>query len=413
MNKLFYTALLCFGFSLLSSAQTTVGLIAHYRFDGDLTDDTGNTANTGAETGNPYFTCGAVNDALSLDGQDDEVVILGGPVNDEFDAEDVSLSLYFKPRGGLGTQYLLSKRSPSCFGGNEFYIIYTPQSRTITAVFLETNERRVLATHQIANTSCWQHITVVRESGNVRLFINGDLIGVFSTTNRLDVFNDGDLIIGDSDCKGATQFPFNGLIDELRVYNRALNQREVRELVALPDQIISGSNVINLFLSDEYQVELSNTCGTSFSWSPTTGVSDPFSPEPVIRPEIDGRVAYEISISDTIVPGCIARDSIVFNVIDPDDLDCNDVALPNAFSPNDDGLNDTYGISNPYAVQQLLAFEIYDRWGNRVFSTTDPFERWDGSYDGQRLNPGGARYVLQFLCDGEEQLQTGSIAILR
>jgi gliding motility-associated-like protein len=395
-----------------ATGQTQQGLVAHYRFNGDLADATGNTANTGAATGDVYFTCGAVEDAASFDGQGDDVTILGGPVNDEFDTEDVTVSLYFKPRAGFGTQYLVSKRPTSCFGGNEFYIIYTPASRAVSAVFFETANNRSIATYQLQNTSCWQHVTVVRESGSLRLFINGELVNVNTTIDRIDVFNDGDLIIGNSECRNATEFPFNGLIDELRVYNRALNEREVRGLVALPDQILGSENVINLFLGQDHQVELSNSCGTTFSWSPTTGVSDPFSPEPLITPETSGDIVYEIAISDTIT-SCIARDIITFNVIDPDDLDCNQIALPSAFTPNGDGLNDTYGISNPFAVEQLLTFEIYDRWGNRMFATADAFQRWDGTYKGQEVNPGVARYVIQFICDGEEQVQQGEIAILK
>jgi len=403
---------LCFA-GAAAQAQTAQGLVAHYRFDGSYEDATGNTANAGAPAGNPYFTCGAEVDALSLDGVNDEVSVLGGPVNDEFDTEDVTVSMYFKPRGGIGTQYLLSKRSPSCFGGNEFYIIYSPGSRAISAVFFETSNNRAIATHQLTNTACWQHITVVRESGSLRLFVNGERVDVVTTVDRINVFNDGNLILGDSDCKNATEFPFSGLIDELRVYNRALNAREVRGLVELPDRIQRESNVVNIFLGSTFEVVLSKTCGTSFSWSPTAGVTDPFAPQPEITPAVDGEVTYEIAISDTIVPGCVARDSVVFNVIDPDDLDCRVIALPNAFTPNGDGLNDTFGISNPFAVEELIVFEIFDRWGNRVFATNDPFQRWDGSYRGQPVNPGAVRYVLQHVCDGEELVQSGEVAILR
>lgn len=410
--KQLFMALSIFGLALSLHAQPTLGLVAHYRFDGSVVDATGNTANTGAVAGNPFYTCGVEGQALSFNGQGDEVSIIGGPVNSRFSNEDVSIGFYFKPRGGVGTQYLLSKRSPSCFGGNEFYIIYTPGSRTVSAFFFETNERRVIATHQIDNTDCWQHLALVRESGRVRLFINGQLINVFSTINRIDVANNGDLIIGDSDCRRPTEFPFNGLIDELRIYNRALSEREAQELYTAPDRIQRNANILPIFLGDDFQVELSQTCGTVFSWSPTDGVSDPFSPTPLITPAQSGEITYELSISDTVT-SCIARDRITFNVIDPDDLDCEVVFLPTAFTPNGDGLNDTYGISNPFAIGEFLSFEIYDRWGSRVFSASDPFQQWDGSYKGQTVNPGVVRYVLQWVCNGEERMQTGSISVLR
>ncbi|MFN9940082.1 MAG: gliding motility-associated C-terminal domain-containing protein, partial [bacterium] len=80
---------------------------------------------------------------------------------------------------------------------------------------------------------------------------------------------------------------------------------------------------------------------------------------------------------------CVATDSIYISVVDPNTLSCNTVFLPGAFTPNGDGLNDVYGISNPYAIQQLHTFEIFDRWGARVFYTTQVFDQWDGSFQGQ------------------------------
>ena len=394
------------------SAQTTVGLVAYYQLDSTYRDATGNTANTGTVAGGPYFSCGVNGNALRMDGQNDEVVILGGPVNDEFDDEDITISLYIKPTGGDGTQYILSKRSPSCFGGNEFYIRYVPNSRTVNVVFLETLDKSVGLAYQLENTACWQHIAVVREGGRVRLFVNGELVQIRSTANRLDVFNDGDLTIGNSDCKGPTERAFNGLIDELRIYNRALSEKDIRTLHLRPDQIERTGQVVNLFLGNSIDINLTNTCATNFSWSPVDGVSNPSAGEPTITPVQKGEILYRIALWDT-VSTCIARDSILLNVIDPNDLDCNAIFLPNAFSPNGDGLNEDFGISNPYAVQELLAFDIYDRWGNKVFSTTDPFQRWDGSYRGQAVNPGVMKYAIQLRCDGEEKVLTGLVSILR
>ncbi len=394
------------------SAQTTVGLVAYYSLDSIYRDNTGNTANTASPVGGPTFSCGVSGEALNMDGQNDEVIILGGPINDEFDTEDVSVSLYLKPTGGTGTQYVLSKRSPMCFGGNEFYIRYVPNSRTVNVAFLETVDKSLSLAHQLENTACWQHIAVVREGGRVRLFVNGELVQVRGTANRLDVFNDGDLTIGNADCRSALEFPFRGLIDEVRFYNRALDEKEVRELYLRPDQIEKQAPVQNVFLGNSVDISLTNTCATSFRWEPTDGVSDPNTAEPTITPKEKGDLLYRVFLQDT-VSSCVAMDSILLKVIDPDDLDCEAIFLPNAFTPNDDGLNDTYGISNPYSVQELISFDIIDRWGNRVFSTTDPFERWDGSYRGQAVNPGVMRYQIQLRCEGEEKSLTGNVSILR
>ncbi|MEO0338295.1 MAG: gliding motility-associated C-terminal domain-containing protein, partial [Bacteroidota bacterium] len=105
--------------------------------------------------------------------------------------------------------------------------------------------------------------------------------------------------------------------------------------------------------------------------------------------------------------------SIRITVVDPNTLDCSQAYLPTAFTPNDDGLNDTYGLSNPFAIQNLLSFEIFDRWGSRVFASVDPFQRWDGSFKNQELNPGVFRYKVRFVCNGEELENFGTLMLMR
>jgi len=121
---------------------------------------------------------------------------------------------------------------------------------------------------------------------------------------------------------------------------------------------------------------------------------------------------YNVEFTNNVL-GCLTLDSIRIIVIDPADLDCGKVFMPNAFTPNNDGRNDTYGISNPYAISDLVSFEIFDRWGGRVFLATDPMEQWDGNFKGEPMNPGVLLYKVIFRCDGEEIVDVGSLSILR
>ncbi len=159
-------------------------------------------------------------------------------------------------------------------------------------------------------------------------------------------------------------------------------------------------------------IELGGTCSNDFSWSPQDGVNGVNLPNPNIEPEFSGTFTYTLSILDES-SFCTAKDSITIRVVDPADLDCNNIFLPNAFTPNNDNLNDFFGISNPFAVQDLISFEIFDRWGNRVFFTEDPFEQWDGTYAGSNINAGMMRYQIQFICNGEEQTKVGNFVIVK
>lgn len=78
--------------------------------------------------------------------------------------------------------------------------------------------------------------------------------------------------------------------------------------------------------------------------------------------------------------------------------DC-ELWLPSAFSPNGDGLNDSY-VATPECEASLFELYIYDRWGRLVFETTNPNQGWDGTFGGQPLPEGQyavkARYVGQY-----------------
>ncbi|MEN0004857.1 MAG: LamG-like jellyroll fold domain-containing protein [Bacteroidota bacterium] len=397
------------GISLPLFAQTTVGLVAYYPLDSMLTDNRGNTANVGTPFGNIGYGCGVDDLSLRLDGFNSEVIFLG-PVNQEFDTEDISISFYFKTTATAGTQYLLSKRDSSCINENVFTIRYVPTSRTINCTFTENANKGVSFTEQMSPDACWQHLAIVRDDTKFRLYINGRFRREGGTLSRLDLENNGLLTLGNALCKGVSESSFEGLIDELRIYNRALDDDEVAGLFFAPDQIINRDT--NIFLGSSVPISLTTTCAQEFTWSPSNDVDSPIEPEPVITPSKDGPTVYTVLMTD-FASGCTAKDSIRLNVVDPDDLDCAVVYLPRAFTPNGDNLNDTYGVSNPFAVQEFISFEIFDRWGNRVFQTASPFDKWDGSFQGQEVNSGVMLYKVRHICRGEELLTTGSFTVLR
>lgn len=399
-------------FSQQLAAQSTVGLVAYYTFSGNASDVTGNSANTGVLEGMPGYVCGISGDAIRFNGASSFMRVLSGMnVTREFDTEDFSISFYFKPVGTAGIQYLVAKQDPDCSdGANEFFIRYVPASRTINCQLFEPPNKITSLVYTIDNTACWQQITLVRANTRVRLYHNGEQVAEGGNTSRIDLSNGGDLLVGSGECLDNSEVGFDGIIDDLRIYNRALTPVEAAGLYGRPDQIVNPDTL--LFLGSGIQINATNSCASTFSWTPIDDVSDPAVQEPVITPSTPGIFFYTLSMADP-VSGCTALDSIRLNVVDPATLDCEGVFLPNAFSPNDDGLNDRYGISNPFVVQELLGFEIYDRWGGRVFYTENPFDTWDGFVDGKPVNPGVFLYRIRHVCREVERLLTGSLTVLR
>ncbi len=394
------------------NGQINVGLVAHYAFDGNYQDATGNTANTAVAVGTPEFRCGVSNDALLLDGAADLVYIPNGQnVNTEFDTEDFTVSFYFKPIGLNGQQYLISKRDTACTYDYDFYVKYVPDSRTANGLLREIPQKTVSVVHTIDNSACWQHLVLVRDDTRVKMYINTKLVSDLGSQTRIDLTNDGDFVIGSAICRGTNEVPFHGLIDELRIYNRALDDDEIKDLYLYPDQIVNPDTLI--FLGSTIDIELTNTCADNFQWSPNSlDISSVFIPDPSITPSVQGIYDYSIAMTE-LLSNCTATDSIRINAIDPNLLDCENVYLPKAFTPNNDGLNDTYGISNPFAIQDFISFEIFDRWGSRLFYTTDVFEEWDGTFNGQTVNPGVFLYRVNHVCNGEEKVAMGSVTMLK
>ncbi|MCB0545798.1 MAG: gliding motility-associated C-terminal domain-containing protein, partial [Saprospiraceae bacterium] len=77
------------------------------------------------------------------------------------------------------------------------------------------------------------------------------------------------------------------------------------------------------------------------------------------------------------------------------------------------GRNDVFGISNPYSVDEFISFEVFDRWGGRVFNAPTVFDTWDGTAHGDPLNAGVFLYRLRYRCDGVERVKAGSLTLLR
>jgi gliding motility-associated-like protein len=72
------------------------------------------------------------------------------------------------------------------------------------------------------------------------------------------------------------------------------------------------------------------------------------------------------------------------------------VYVPNTFTPNGDGLNDTFGVAGE-AIREF-SMSIYNRWGQLIFETANASQRWDGTVNGQKAGEG--TYVYKITAKG-------------
>ena len=85
---------------------------------------------------------------------------------------------------------------------------------------------------------------------------------------------------------------------------------------------------------------------------------------------------------------------------------------PQAFTPNGDGLNDTFMISGTFITEYNI--RIYNRWGQIIFTSADMNEGWDGTFAGRLLPSGSYAYTLDLVdAAGRDWSVTGFVALIR
>ncbi|MBK9146810.1 MAG: gliding motility-associated C-terminal domain-containing protein [Flavobacteriales bacterium] len=118
---------------------------------------------------------------------------------------------------------------------------------------------------------------------------------------------------------------------------------------------------------------------------------------------------YVIVQTVTNAAGCTDQDSLLIVIEEKDILPPK---LPNAFSPNGDGVNDVFYVrGGPFLTMEL---RIYNGWGELIFETTDPAFGWDGTYNGKpEINGVYVYTVVATSVDGLEHDRSGKVTLIR
>jgi gliding motility-associated-like protein len=169
-----------------------------------------------------------------------------------------------------------------------------------------------------------------------------------------------------------------------------------------PTITLTKSNDVNCTLGIS---KLKATGGTKYLWSPAETLDHPGIANPVASP--GATTVYSVTVTTQL--GCVGEDSIAVNVSnDPS----NQIQIPNAFTPNSDGINDCFGIKFLGQITGLK-FSIYDRWGNRVFYTSNPGQCWDGSFRGKEVASGMFVYQISGNTVCGKMTKKGTVMLIR
>ncbi len=125
--------------------------------------------------------------------------------------------------------------------------------------------------------------------------------------------------------------------------------------------------------------------GLQFTWTPSTGLTDAYSADPIAYLQQDQ--AYYLTVTSS--EGCIEKDTLYVKVYAGPEF-----YVPTAFSPNNDGRNDVFRAISP-GVPQLDFFCVWNRWGQEVFRTQSLSGTWDGNFKGTPMPAGTYIWMIQ------------------
>ena len=171
------------------------------------------------------------------------------------------------------------------------------------------------------------------------------------------------------------------------------------ELIQLGDSIVLDPQIVSTIGLD------------TFIWNNSQFVD---TLDPTVKPL--ETTMYSLTIIDA--NGCTATDEIQVRV-NKDRL----VYIPNAFSPNGDGLNEYFQVYLGQGVRQVNNFRVFNRWGEVMFDVNEPFtaqetelqvNKWNGMFRGEMLNPAVFVYLVEVeFIDGRVELYKGDVTLMR
>ncbi len=171
-----------------------------------------------------------------------------------------------------------------------------------------------------------------------------------------------------------------------------------------PTASISTNPGTNIVLGQTVDLNVStDAAGPTYSWSNGSTTSS-------ISVIPDETTTYRVTVTDE--NGCTAEAEVTITV----EIVCDESSLfiPDAFSPNNDNVNDLLFVRLNGAAS--VDFQILDRWGKEVFRTMDQSEGWNGRHrqNGDELSPDVYAYCVKVTCpDGSEIVKAGNVSLIR
>ena len=177
----------------------------------------------------------------------------------------------------------------------------------------------------------------------------------------------------------------------------------------LAESLVNVNAGQNTTILSGEQVQLSATISgaTSFLWT-SNPLDESLSSTTILNPVATPTVTTTYTLSASNAAGCIDADDIMVTVVPY----C--VKVNNAFSPNGDGINDMWHVYENYDCLKNVRVSVFNRYGSKVFESTDYHNDWNGTYKGKPVPDGTYYAVIDFvLVSGKKITKKSDVTVIR
>ena len=363
------------------------GIVAWWRFEGNANDEIGSS--DGTVTG-PIIADGKYGSSYKFDGLtgtgSGDYITLGD--NSNLEEDNFSISVWVKKEGdGDRTGSILSKYSSSA--AREFIFSYAIDTDVIyLTVYNAAQTGKTLVSYTIPSGS-WYHVVVTKEGENAKMYVNGNLVNSSSDNNGYETLYHGGALAMIGAIQKSTYTPdlvFNGSIDELMYFDRAINSTEVHYLYNI--ELTTQECNIGEYTGEHWTIDSANsdpqgiTHYGNYFW-----ILDDAS-DKVYKYDLEGNLeeSWDLTYSDTY-KGILTNGSFI-GISESYDIDIYDM----------DGVyneDDYFGLSDP--AEGLATYNSYLWYMHNEY----------GLYKELITGYGYSTYVYNFALDSSNEDSTG------
>ena len=170
----------------------------------------------------------------------------------------------------------------------------------------------------------------------------------------------------------------------------------------LPTVFVGNDTVILPGQSIKLHPIISGTIN-NYQWTPPAYLDNPMIADPVFTPGVT--TTFQLTVTSN--NGCTASGKIKIIVYRP-------LKMPNAFTPNCDGIDYLFRIP-PQVVLNIQSFCVFNRMGQKIFSTTNSSAGWDGYFKGELQPPGTYVWMIEYVdaISNKSETASGTVILIR